>query len=71
MSDPFKLADSDLASSTWTRISRQIEERLQTLRLQNDSPLDPAATAHIRGAIAELKRLLSAAQKEPPPIDIG
>lgn len=72
MSDgPFKLAASDVASNTWAKLERRLLERLQMLRSENDSPLDAAATATVRGRIAELKLLLQAAQKDPPPIDLG
>lgn len=67
---PFKLADSDVASTTWVKLSKRIEERIQRLHVENEGPLDVAATAAVRGRIAELKLLLEAAQKSLPPIDL-
>lgn len=66
----FKLADSDLVSTTWAKLGKRLQERLQTLRAENDGPLDQVATAALRGRIAEVKLLLSAAEKDPPPITI-
>jgi hypothetical protein len=66
----FKLADSDLVSTTWTKLAKRITQRIDELRAQNDGPLDPVLTAHTRGRIAELKLLLQAAQKDLPPVSI-
>jgi len=69
---PFKLADSDLASTTWAKLRKRIDERIEQLHRENESPLlDPAATAEKRGRIAELRLLLKAAEKSLPPVDLG
>lgn len=68
----FKLAASDTVSTTWAKLKRHLEERLAALRAQNDAlSMDPIATAATRGRIAELKLLLSAAEQDPPPIDVS
>ena len=55
----------DPHSDTWKAIKARADERLNTLRLQNDAfGLDPNGTAVIRGRIAELKELL-ALEKAP------
>lgn len=59
---PFKLAASDRESQTWARLKRHIEERIETLRVENEADLDPSATAKTRGRIAELKSLLRLAK---------
>lgn len=59
------LDEGDLISPTWRKIRRHYEARLDELRLKNDSTThDMEATAHIRGGIAEVKRLLELATNE-------
>lgn len=54
----------DFRSSTWKRLSQNIEERIDELRKLNDTPsFDEVKTAGIRGGIAELKRILSLAEQ--------
>jgi hypothetical protein len=68
----FKLADSDIYSGTWAKVAKRLHERIEELRVTNDNPLlDPVMTANTRGRIAELKLLLQAAEKSPPPVDLG
>lgn len=67
----FKLADSDVISTTWAKLAKHLEERIDLLRRQNDGPLDAAQTENLRGRIAELKALLRTAEKDPPPPDLG
>jgi hypothetical protein len=68
----FKLANSDIDSTTWSKVAKRLHERIEELRVANDNPLlDPVMTANTRGRIAELKLLLQAAEESPPPIDIA
>ncbi len=54
----------DPRSETWRFLEQHINERLQSLRLQNDAvTLDATATATLRGRIAELKSMLSLSAK--------
>lgn len=72
MADRFLILESDKLGTTWPRIERHLKERLDELRVQNDAfSLDETKTAALRGRIAEITALLSAAQEIPPPIDFG
>ncbi len=54
-----ELSSTDLVSSTWLKIEKHLEERLNTLRSQNDNEtLTEQKTAAMRGRIAEIKGLL-------------
>lgn len=63
---PFNLTPTEKTSAAWTRISAHVESRLASLRMQNDGPLDDIKTAHLRGQIAELKRVQAWANELPP-----
>lgn len=52
------LSTSDRNSAAWSKLARHLESRLDTLRKQNDGPLDAESTANLRGRIAEIKALL-------------
>lgn len=66
MSDPdhFELTEADLASALWRRLSAHLEARLEQQRRKNDNDLDPIATAHVRGRLAELRALLARAEPD-------
>jgi hypothetical protein len=51
--------DADRNSSTWNKIRRHYEARLETMRRKNDGVLTPEETARLRGRIAEIKNLLA------------
>ena len=54
------LTESDFRSQTWSRLTKDLQERLQELRQSNDSSqLSQDQTFLIRGQIKEVKRLLS------------
>jgi hypothetical protein len=59
-------------SSTWRLIAFHLDDRLKTLRERNDTPLDPIATATVRGEIKAIKELLALPERveqvvqEPP-----
>lgn len=54
------LSAEDMRSSAWHKIKKYYEERLQSLRMQNDSnQLTQEKTAQIRGQISEIKILLA------------
>lgn len=59
--------DIDPRSETWRALEAHINERLATLRAQNDAiTLDGNSTAVLRGRIAELKSILSLPEKNLP-----
>lgn len=62
------LNEHDRGSATWGKLQKHFNERLDTLRKQNDGNLSPEGTAKLRGRIAELKRVidLGEAPKVPP-----
>ena len=53
------LTQADRISPIWANLSRQYKARLEELRIQNDSDLDPVKTARLRGQIKEILILLS------------
>ena len=61
--EPFKLAAHERTSPVWQRLERHMQDRLATLRIQNDASATPERTADIRGRIAMLKELLSLADE--------
>lgn len=65
-----KLSDQDRASAAWMRHKVQLEERLATLRGNNDHPLTPEATAYLRGQIAEIKLMLGLDKKTEPQMNV-
>ena len=52
------LDKEELLSSTWLKLEKYIDGRIETLRQMNDSDLDPTSTTLVRGRIRELKVLL-------------
>jgi len=57
----------DITSPTWRSVQQFAEEKIATLRSQNDSfALDATATAVTRGQIAAFKSLLALAEKPDP-----
>jgi hypothetical protein len=49
----------DTHSQTWISLKRYLNDRLQTLRMQNDAPKTFDETERLRGQIAEIKVMLS------------
>lgn len=52
------LDKEELLSSTWLKLEKYIDGRIEVLRQMNDSDLDPTSTTLVRGRIRELKVLL-------------
>ena len=52
------LDKEEILSSTWLKLEKYIDGRIETLRQLNDSDLDPTSTTLVRGRIRELKVLL-------------
>lgn len=66
----FRLNASDKDSATWRRIAARIQERIGLLQRQLETQQPEDSTAALRGRIAELRLLASAADEEiPPPLD--
>lgn len=60
------LTNHDLASSTWLKLVKYLDEQLATLRTKNDGlDNDATATAALRGRIAALKGLKALGEKLP------
>ncbi len=59
------LTREDRASPTWVKLQRYLQGRLQKLREKNDQRLPEDKTAQVRGAISEVKFLLSQGTNEP------
>lgn len=64
--DPvFALTDRDRESDLWRRLLAHLNQSLDSLRKQNDTPTDEVLTANTRGRIAQIKALI--ALDKPPP----
>lgn len=63
----FKLSPGERSTALWMRLKGELDRRLQKARERNDGSLPPDQTAHLRGEISCLKRLLALGQDEPPP----
>lgn len=64
----FVLTKEDRSSALWRKLMRHWEEKLASLRAQNDGDLTDANTLKLRGRIAELKANMALA-KDLPEID--
>lgn len=63
---PFRLTLAEQTSPVWVRIKQHFEERLESLRIQNDNPaLNELETSAIRARIAECK-YMTGLDKELP-----
>lgn len=63
----FALTDRDRDSDLWRRILAHLNQSLDSLRKQNDSPAGEVETAAIRGRITQLKALIAL---DKPPLDL-
>lgn len=61
-----KLERHEKDSSTWKKVEVYLNERLSTLRGNNDGDLDPIQTALVRGRIRELKALADLSKDDQP-----
>lgn len=61
----FELKPEDIYSELWLRLSKHLEQRIASLRAQNDGDLDERKTAELRGRIAEAKALQSLGREIP------
>jgi len=64
----FVLTQDEKESRLWQKLIKHLEDRLQTLRLQNDGDRSETETARLRGRIAELKAIIGL-DKDLPEID--
>ena len=53
------MTQAERNSALWRKLRKNLEQRLDTLRAQNDGDKDERATAMLRGRIAEVKTLLT------------
>ncbi len=61
----FLLSEGEKITPLWVRIERQLNERLNQLRVLNDREQTEAQTAKTRGQIAEVKAMLAWANERP------
>lgn len=61
-----RLERHELDSSAWQKVEAYINNRLDTLRANNDADLDPIQTALVRGRIRELKALVDLSKDDQP-----
>lgn len=59
------LTQADRDSATWQKLSRHLNERIETLRRKNDNDATPEKTASLRGQIMEAKALLALGDDKP------
>ena len=52
------LTETEKHSSTWIKISKELERRLDVYRKKNDNDMTEYETFRLRGQIAEIKSLL-------------
>ena len=52
------LTETEKHSSTWIKISKELERRLDVYRKKNDNDMTDSETFRLRGQIAEIKSLL-------------
>ena len=52
--------DTEKGQPLWAKINKHLEDRLDTLRRQNDGDLTEVETARLRGCIQEVKALMGA-----------
>lgn len=65
MAEETRLTTDDLRSTTWKRLEKILNERLQRHREKNDGKLTVDDTNNLRGRIAELKAMLGLARERP------
>lgn len=65
---PFILTKEDKDSKLWRKLMAHWEDKLSTLRAQNDGDKPESATAALRGRIAECKANL-ALDKDAPDLN--
>lgn len=49
----------------WLKLKAEYESRLAQLRKDNDKDMSEAATANLRGRIAEVRKFLSLGEEKP------
>ena len=62
------LSKEEKRSTLWAKLSEHLNERLDSLRVQNDADKSDIETARLRGRIAEVKMFLSL-EKDLPDLD--
>lgn len=64
---PFELTHAERISPLWTRLSAEIERKLNAARIKNDNPsLSDGETAALRGEIKCYKSILALGSVPPP-----
>ena len=65
MTERVILTEMEKASPVWAKVHQFLEQRLDTLRMENDTDSDERTTARRRGAIAEVKTLIALGKERP------
>lgn len=55
----------DFESQLWKKISTHLDQRLNSLRVQNDAETSQTETSHLRGRIAEIKLIQGLSKPKP------
>ena len=59
------LTTAEKMNPLWLKLDAYLNDRLDSLRKQNDGDLDDGKTANLRGRIAEIKSFLDIATDRP------
>ena len=65
MIEKIEINEVDKLTSLWQKLNTHFDQRLATLRLQNDKPQSEDQTAAIRGRIAEIKSFYELTKEYP------
>ena len=59
------LTKQERSDPLWLKLKAEYESRLAQLRKDNDKDMSEAATANLRGRIAELRRIIDMGAEKP------
>lgn len=65
----FALTLEDVQSALYRKLMRFLQSEQDELRARNDNPLDPIATAHLRGRLKEVSILQARLNPAPERLD--
>lgn len=64
------LTEQEKQSAVWVKLRDHMNERLESLRCQNDGDLTPEQTIKLRGRVAQLKELLAIGKPGPAQAEV-
>ena len=65
MIEKIEISEVDKLTMLWQKLNTHFDQRLETLRLQNDKPQSEIETAALRGRIAEIKSFYELTKEYP------